>query len=624
MFTLTGVCGMQCESVTDGTLARMTAMMTGRPSLPMASGSRFKAHAPRTDASGQATVHTASDDRFEVIFLGERYDVPAGMNHARHLLEALRQWQRPDQSATTSATGAAGTTVPDSPHLDSSIPDFPASGSTATAGKTGGFPPVLPDAFLNQTDGIFIAVIHDHRHQHVHFISDRLGLRYLYFFRQSGRLWWATETKALLRCPGFSTELSRDALDDFFRFDFIRGDKTMLRDAELMPAGTVRTYDIREDRTTDRIYWQWNNGRRDAPDRRNTPNLHDGPDLRADTGHRAAQNDPDAAGISVAMPPAEIDETAGHLAGLFRDAVAKRLPGSVRTGLGISGGLDSRAILAALPDPADAYLFTFGRRNSLDVTIAQRVSRLAGTDCDFIEIHQDNWLAPRLEAVWWADGHANLLHLHGTEALGTVSANAGIQLNGGVQNFVRGAMTADSGPYQFDRLRRFQRLGTIIDDRFLPTRLPFCDYKLLDFLQTLPESLLRGDRLYRVMLLNHFPRLFRGIPYSNTGYALDARFGRLRNLLFRAKCRFGLINYAMHDYPRWIHRQISVFQSFLDAKDTRIHDLGFREDAHRLLNLARTGNLSLPECEALSRFLSLEIYLRCLDSPDNIPHVLKQ
>ena len=594
---------MQCESVTDGTLAMMTAMVTDRSSRTVASGSRFKAHAPRTDGSSRITIHTASDDRFEVIFLGERYDVPAGIDHARHLLDALRQQHYPDRSA------AAGTTVPESPD-----PDSPGQDSPDTGCRTSSTPPVLPDEFLNRIDGIFIAVIHDRHRQRAHFISDRLGLRYLYFHRQNGRLWWATETKAFLRCPDFSAELSRDALDDFFRFDFLRGNKTLLRDAEMMPAGTVRTCDFREDRITDHRYWRWE---------------EKGEHLTSE--HSVTEHAP-------ARHPAALHDAAGHLATLFRDAVLRRLPedasvlsdgtspasvsgrltpvSGLPPGLGLSGGLDSRAILATLPDPSAAWLFTFGRRNSLDVNLAQRVSRIAGTGCEFIEIHAGNWLAPRLEAVWWTDGHANILHMHGIEALGTLTANAGIQLNGGVQNFIRGAMTADAGTYQFDRLRRFQRLGTIIDDRFLPTRLPFYDYKLLDFLRTLPDDLLRDDRLYRVMLLDHFPRLFRGIPYANTGYALDARFRTLRSLAFRARRRLGLVNYALHDYPRWIRRQIPAFQRFLDTKKTRINDLGFRVDAHRLLNRANSRLLSLPDCEALCRFLTLEVYLRMVEKPE--------
>ena len=623
MIFLSGVCGMRTDALAGGTspgrvIAEMTERMSNHPDhtvpayrsgRPLVSDPLFRVHVSVSGGSG-----SASDDRFDVVFMGECCDdSPGETTHAARILRQIRNpsnqsVRTPSYSPDSDSPDTAGTTPP-----------------PRVAGRT---PPVLPDDFLNRFDGIFFIIIHDRRYQAAHFISDRLGLRYLYFHRQKDRLWFATETKAFLSCPGFSPELSQDALRDFLRDDFIRGDKALLRGAELLPAGTVRTYDFREDRITDHRYWRWE-------DKRQPP---DGDGSSAYSGTSGIRG-----GIKSATGrPATIHEAAEHLASLFRDAVLRRLPdgGGILTGngsiasdstlppaLGLSGGLDSRAILAALPDPSDAYLFTFGRRDSLDVTLAQRVSRLAGTGCDVIEIHADNWLAPRLEAVWWTDGHANLLHMHGVEALDTVASNAAIQLNGGVQNFIRGAMTADAGAYQFDRLRRFQRLGTLIDDRRLPTRMPFCDYRLLDFLQTLPDDLLRDDRLYRVMLLDHFPRFFRGIPYANTGYSLDARFRTLRSLAFRARRRLGLVNYALHDYPRWIRRQIPAFRAFLDSKDTRINDLGFRVDAHRLLNRANSSLLSLPECEELCRFLTLEVYLRCLDNPDNpdvTRHVLKQ
>ena len=644
MFFLSGVCGMRTEAQNAGSAngnffirpgdpgasGRIGAFSTpdaprspGAPTIPGTTGfSGRPGSDPRRglgDAPGPQLFHSDSDDRFEVAFLGELYDNTTAKNPASRILHELRTIRL--------ETGA------------NPSPDAPAH-----------IPQLLPDSFLNRLDGIFIAIIHDRRRQSAHFITDRLGLRYLYFHRQKGRLWFATETKTFLSCPGFSPEISKDALDDFLRYDFIRGDKALLGGVELMPAGTVRSYDFREDRITDHRYWNWED--------RRTDHRLSGPDKGSSSRvGESGRSTPNSTGRPVAL-----DEIAEHLATLFRDAVLRRLPDGANTqtdrdsphpgsihpgithrgssgkssaafpgslppatslppGLGLSGGLDSRAILAALPDPASAYLFTFGRRDSLDVTLARQVSRMAGTRCDFIEINADNWLAPRLEAVWWTDGHANILHMHGLEALDTVASNASVHLNGGVQNFIRGAMAADAGSYQFDRLRRFQRLGTLIDDRRLPSRLPFYDYPLLDFLQTLPDALLRDDRLYQIMLLDHFPRFFRGVPYANTGYALDARFRSLRSFAFRARRRLGLVNYALHDYPRWIRRQIPAFRSFLNSKSTRINDLGFRVDVDRLLD--RAHHLSLPECEALCRFLTLEIYLRCLDNPSAPEHVYK-
>ena len=603
MYILSGVCGMQCESVTDEAVGRMASMMTGQirqtgqteqAAHALVSGPLFKAHTAGRDTPGHSNTHFASDDRFEVIFIGELYRChhndqfkdcaagpshgisgsdpvisrshPPGMNHARLILDQLRQ------------------------HHGNRVLHGLGDPDTAT--------PILPYDTLNRIDGIFIIVIFDRERQRVHFISDRLGLRYLYLHKQKGLLWWATESKAFLACPGFSPRLSSEALDDFYRFNFIQGDKALLENVELMPPGLVRTYDIREDRTSDHTYWRWE---------------HESP---------------------VTSRP---DEIAEHLATLLRKSVARRMAtpdvtethnspdtdrsrekaasASSRVGLGLGGGLDSRAILAATPDPSAMYTFTFGRPDSIEIRVARTVAQKAGSDFNFLEINRENWLEQRLQGVWWTDGQFNLVDMHGIEVMDAVARNIGIQLNGGVRSFLGGlASSAGQGAYWLERLRRFQRQGTLIDDKFLVTRLPFYDYEMLDFLKTVPEELLRDNRMYQFMLIRQFPDLFRGIPYSNTGYPLDARFQPLRHFIFRIRRRLGLINYTLHDYPKWIPHQIAVFRHFLEEGEPRLHDLGYRDAIRDLLE--KHQNLTLSECTDLCRFLTLEVYLRRVEDPE--------
>ncbi len=600
MFFLSGVCGMQCKAVTDETVGRMASMMTGQTrqtgqtAHALVSEPLFKAHTAGSNTPGHRNTHFASDDRFVVIFLGELYryhhdgqdmDTIAGFshgvsgsdpgnslihlpgkNHARLILDQLRQHHR---NRYLHGLGDQDTAIP-----------------------------ILPDDILNRIDGIFIIVIFDRDWQRVHFISDRLGLRYFYFHKQPGRLWWATEPKAFLPCPGFSPRLSGEALDDFFHFNFIRGDKALLENVDLMPAGVVRTYDIREDRISDHTYWRWK---------------HESP---------------------VSSRP---DEIAEHLAALLRQSVARRMStlnvtemqnsrqtdssrklsvsASSRVGLGLGGGLDSRALLAAVTDPAGMYTFTFGRADSPEIRVARTVAQKAGADFNFLEINEENWLEKRLQGIWWTDGQFNLVDMHGIEVMGTVTRNIDIQLNGGVRSFLGGlASSAGQGAYWLERLRRFQRQGTLIDDKFLVTRLPFYDYEMLDFLKTVPEELLRDNRMYHLMLIRQFPDLFRGIPYSNTGYPLDARFQSLRHFIFRVRRRLGLINYMFHDYPKWIPHQIAVFRHFLEQGDPRLHDLGYRDETRRLLD--KHQKLTLAECTDLCRLLTLEVYLRLVEDPE--------
>ncbi len=609
MYLLSGVCGLRCESVTDRTIANMTARMNGQDVRLLTTGPLFKAQTAEPDMAdratpGQPSTCFASDDRFDVIFLGELYRcynggyfcAPAtlhstglpgddagspagGVNHARLILDQVRHYRMETESETASESASASASK-----SESESDRAAARGRGRDPAGTDPSTPVLPDAILNHTDGIFIIVIFDREQQRVHFISDRLGLRYLYFHRQKGRLWWATESKAFLACPGFSPEISKEALDDFSRDNFIRGHKALLKNVTLMPPGTVRTFFIGEDRVADRTYWQW--------------------------GHTSPH-------------PSNPDEIAEHLASLLRTSVTRRMSASMQVGLGLGGGLDSRAILAAIPDPAGMYTFTFGRPDSPEIRVARTVAQKAGADFHFLEINRENWLEPRLPAVWWTDGQFNLVDMHGIEVMGNVTRHIGIQLNGGGRNFLGGyASSPGEGSYWLERLRRFQRMGTLIDDKLMVTRLPFYDYEMLDFLGSVPETLLRDNRMYHHMLVRQFPDFFRGIPYSNTGYPLDARFRRIRHLLFRVRRRLGLINYSLHDYPTWIPHKIAVFRHFLEDGGPRLHDLGYGDEIRRLLG--RHQKLTLAECTDLCRFLTLEIYLRLLEDPEKAEYIGKK
>ncbi len=100
-------------------------------------------------------------------------------------------------------------------------------------------------------------------------------------------------------------------------------------------------------------------------------------------------------------------------------------------GITLSGGLDSRAIIAAVPRPgADIAAVTFGIPGSPDVRIARRVARLKGARHSIVELGPHDWLQLRPEAVWWTDGQVDLCQLHGMEALDEMRRGARIFLNG--------------------------------------------------------------------------------------------------------------------------------------------------------------------------------------------------
>jgi asparagine synthase (glutamine-hydrolysing) len=81
-------------------------------------------------------------------------------------------------------------------------------------------------------------------------------------------------------------------------------------------------------------------------------------------------------GFSYGEKPGDIDENADDLARVFKQSVEKRLVGWDEVGLLISGGLDSRAVLACMPDWVTCY--TVCDRRNVETRIAEKTVATKG------------------------------------------------------------------------------------------------------------------------------------------------------------------------------------------------------------------------------------------------------
>ncbi|HYY58576.1 MAG TPA: asparagine synthase-related protein [Pyrinomonadaceae bacterium] len=393
-------------------------------------------------------------------------------------------------------------------------------------------------SFLKKIDGIYSAAIYDADRQKLHLISDRYGLRHLFWTIHEESIAWASEVKALLAVPDFDPKIDPVALNDFLRFGHMLGDRTWFEGVELLRAGTVLTWDERERSVSQHRYWWWDQ-------------------IKPLTGK---------------MNENELVEELGSL---FIAAVQRRCPAHERVGLTLSGGLDSRAILAAMPQRGDAiHAATFGKAGCDDIRLAAAAARVKGAAHHVSEVNSDNWLMPRVEGVWHTDGHLNLMHMHIIAVASEISGLFDICLDG----FLGDATIGGSyiGDPQFDEIRqidnrgrRFIALGPKTLRAYVETRLPFFDNKFMELTISIPEALRKNSYLYRKMLLKSFPEFFRTIPWQKTGSPIrwpgpleeiTQLTLRGRDKLLRVMARFGLAlddRKTYTDYPQWIRQEPS-------------------------------------------------------------------
>ena len=175
---------------------------------------------------------------------------------------------------------------------------------------------------LQRFNGMFGLALWDRRDRSLLLARDRYGIKPLYVAQQDGALLFASEQKAFLAVPGFRAQIDRPALLEYFTFQNIFTDRTLIRDVSLLPAGHYARVELghespRLERTQ---YWDY---RFEEPEQ-----------------------------------PAADDEYREELDRLFQQAVNRQLVTDVELGSYLSGGMDSGSI-TAIAARAYPYMKTF-------------------------------------------------------------------------------------------------------------------------------------------------------------------------------------------------------------------------------------------------------------------------
>lgn len=205
-------------------------------------------------------------------------------------------------------------------------------------------------------------------------INDRMGLHPLYFAHIGQTFLFASGIRALLVDQTISRNVDLTAISEIFTFDHILGQRTMLNNVKLMPQGSILTF---------------SNGV-----------------LSIDPYHffQLTQQHP------LRTEESYMEEYMMHM----RNAIQRQYHGESGIGLMLSGGLDSRFILALMADISKQPLHTFSWSipGSDDARYAKEAAKKAGSTHHFFELPPDWILEKGEKAIRLTDGNANIINLH--------------------------------------------------------------------------------------------------------------------------------------------------------------------------------------------------------------------
>ncbi|MEE9356832.1 MAG: asparagine synthase-related protein [Sedimenticolaceae bacterium] len=203
-------------------------------------------------------------------------------------------------------------------------------------------------SFIQDLLGDFAIALYDKPRKKVFVINDRYGRRPLYYCVEKGYVGFASEIKAILEIPDFEASVDQEAIAEMLAFGYVLGNRTVLSNVKLLPPASILEYDLQS----------------------HTVNLS--------TPWRLEDNlTPSSTPHSVLLE---------ELAESFLGAVHRHLSIDQTTGISLSGGMDSRTIMAVIdPKKFPITTITTGIRGGYEGYITQRIAEVVGCEHTFFE-----------------------------------------------------------------------------------------------------------------------------------------------------------------------------------------------------------------------------------------------
>ena len=175
---------------------------------------------------------------------------------------------------------------------------------------------------ISRFNGMFAFALWDRRERRLLLARDRYGIKPVYYALIGDTFSFGSEQKAIFAQPGFPRRLDKPALLEYFTFQNIFTDRTLLQDVKIFPAGHYGILDLSDSAPKLKLtkYWDF--------------------EFREPTG------------------PIDREAYREELDRLFQQAVQRQLVTDVELGSYLSGGMDSGSI-TAIAARANPYMKTF-------------------------------------------------------------------------------------------------------------------------------------------------------------------------------------------------------------------------------------------------------------------------
>lgn len=418
--------------------------------------------------------------------------------------------------------------------------------------------------FFKTLNGWFCGLLIDLRKKKSFLFNDRYGMQRIYFHEDKDCFYFASEAKCILKAKPELRKIAPQGLADLLSCQCVLDNKSLFENIDLLPGGSC---------------WEIQHGEITKRSRYFDPTeFEEYPALNGDVFYSKLQE-------------------------IIREILPKYFLANGRVAFSLTGGLDTRTILANLSKPlsnVECYSHGGAYRDCYDVKIARKVSKVCRLKHHTLKI-DDQFIAdfPALaeKTILITDGYMDLngapsLYLHGkARKIGNIrfTGNFGDQVLVGrinLQSSQRKSQLFKSDLYTYldQSAERFRQISEghpltfflfkqapwfdysrySLEQSQLVQRSPFMDNELIELLYQAPKGMLTSEDI-RIRLIREANPALAKIP-TDRGFLGSSNPLVSNSLHLYRDYLFKLEYYFSYGMPQWLVK-LNDTLSFLHLED---------------------------------------------------------
>lgn len=234
------------------------------------------------------------------------------------------------------------------------------------------------DRFFAKLNGLFSGLLIDKRQGKAFLFNDRYGMERIYWHDTEDAIYFASEAKALLRILPELRAFDEEGVAQFLAFGCTLEWRTLFRGVQLLPGASL---------------WAFESGK----------------------CHKKKYFSPET---WETQPKLTIDSFESEFQATFKRILPRYFESESKIGISLTGGLDSRMIMAGRPETIDGpvcYTFAGEKGETLDARLAARIARACGLDHHMLRIGPDffsDFSSHADRTVYMTDGYFGTLGAH--------------------------------------------------------------------------------------------------------------------------------------------------------------------------------------------------------------------